>query len=139
MSIYQHDTQLCRQCGGLCCQGHAGVWVHPERFEELFCNGERLDPKALPEGIILRDLGGIEIPAPLSLERGCVFLSRDGCLLEEHMRPCQCLALAPSIDTLLEGEIHCSMPPACGSQTARQNWRRYWETFTTDQEKEVDQ
>ena len=29
---HSSDAQMCRQCKGLCCQGHPGVWVDPERF-----------------------------------------------------------------------------------------------------------
>jgi len=127
MTLHTRDAQMCRQCGGLCCQGHAGVWVDPQRFTRLFADGQELDPQALPEGVILRDLGGVPVPSPQTRENGCIFLSRDGCLLDEKLRPGQCLALTPNIDTLLEGEMRCDMPAECGSHTARKNWQSYWE------------
>ncbi len=126
MSRLVSDTQLCRQCGGRCCQGHPGVWVDPQRFLRLFCEGERLDPERLPAGTHLRRLGDIPVPAPRTTERGCIFLGEHGCRLAATARPCQCLALCPSLDTLLDDEIHCTLPPGYGAQSARENWQRYW-------------
>ncbi|PLY05825.1 MAG: hypothetical protein C0624_04680 [Desulfuromonas sp.] len=134
MSLYPSDTQTCSQCGGLCCQGHSGVWVDPQRFERLFFAGQKLQQGALPEGVVLRDLGGIQVAAPQTLEHGCFFLGPDGCRLDAELRPGQCLALTPSIDTLLEGEMRCTMPPECGSHTARLNWRHYWQQQTLGKE-----
>lgn len=126
MTLYHVDEQMCRQCGGLCCQGHAGSWVDPQRFERLFFNGAPLIRSALPAGVILRYIDGIEVPTPATREQGCTFFNSSGCSLTLEQRPCQCLALQPSIETLMEGEMCCTLPPACGTQTARENWQRYW-------------
>ncbi len=124
------DPQLCRQCSGLCCQGHPGLWTDPERFRRLF--------PALPETaaelalhlaslqLVLRDVGDVLIPAPQNTASGCIFLASDGCSLPNERRPDQCLALAPQLDTLLEGEMRCTMPPEHGSNSARQRWRAFW-------------
>jgi len=126
MTLHCSDATMCRQCKGLCCQGHAGVWVDPLRFERLFYGQGRVDPDRLPKGIILRDLGGIAVAAPDTAPHGCTFLTGTGCSLATDRRPCQCLALQPRLETLLEGEMRCTLPPECGSQTARENWQRYW-------------
>lgn len=125
MTLHHSDATMCRQCRGLCCQGHAGVWVDPQRFERLFAAGH-LDPGRLPEGIILRELGGIAVAAPRTESHGCTFLTETGCRLDTEQRPCQCLALQPRLETLLEGEMRCTLPAECGSQTARENWLHYW-------------
>jgi len=132
VTLYHSDTQMCRQCGGLCCQGHAGVWVDPRRFLRIFCTGDAFDPGHLPEGVVLRDLGGVLVPAPQTVASGCIFLEERGCRLAAELRPCQCLALQPVLETLIDGEIHCTLPPEGGSQTARQNWRQFWKN---DQER----
>ena len=122
------DPQMCRQCGGLCCQGHAGIWVDPQRFIDLFCEGKVPEADMLPEGTILRDLGGVQVPAPITVEHGCIYLGADGCQLDETKRPCQCLALQPAIETLMEGEMHCKLSPKYGSNSARKNWSRFWDS-----------
>jgi len=71
----------------------------------------------------------VRIPAPQTLGSGCVFLGESGCRLAAAARPCQCLALQPMLDTLIDGEIRCQLPPEGGSQTARQNWRRFWKNY----------
>ena len=127
--MLQHPSEpgMCRQCGGLCCQGHAGSWVEPQRFVRLFFPAGEIDVGKLPQGVLLRSLGGIDVPAPRTVEHGCMFLGEDGCQLPLAQRPCQCLALQPQIETLSAGEIHCTLPPEYGSNTARQNWKRFWE------------
>jgi len=128
---FSSDPQLCHQCRGLCCQGHPGVWVNPERFFALFFPEERPGIKKLRDtlpnlGFELRDLGGVLVPAPSGSENGCSFLGPAGCLLKSSNRPCQCLALQPSVETLMTGENHCFLPAETGSGTAREKWRRYW-------------
>lgn len=127
----QHsDPQICRQCRGLCCQGHPGVWVLPQRFLQAFKLPAPSSPEALrqslPPEVVLRDIDGVAIPAPQSQASGCVFLQEDGCRLTEARRPCQCLALEPSLDTLLEGEIRCQLQSHGSTLTALDNWRRFW-------------
>lgn len=124
------DPQLCRQCGGLCCQGHPGLWTDPERFQKLFpllpATAAELAPLLAPKQLTLRDVGDVLIPAPQKTSAGCIFLASDGCRLPFDRRPDQCLALTPQLDTLLEGEMRCTMPPEHGSNSARGRWRAFW-------------
>lgn len=132
MTHEQLDEQLCRQCRGRCCQGHPGLWSDPARFFAIFGDG---DPPAADrlagildrEALDLRDLGGILVPAPPETDRGCAALGEQGCAYGTDRRPCQCLALVPELETLLDDRIHCTLPPAYGSGTARANWRPYQE------------
>jgi len=124
------DTQLCRQCRGRCCQGHPGVWSEPQRFFDIFTGQQIPEPiqinKLLLENDLeLRNLGDILIPAPKGTEHGCSAQSADGCRYPTDVRPCQCLALIPELETLLDDQIHCKMPPEFGSGSARENWRPF--------------
>ena len=125
------DPQMCRQCQGLCCQGHPGVWTTPENFLRAFDLPRPSTPEILrsllPPELDLRDISLVKIPAPRSTETGCIFLNPDGCLLPENRRPEQCLALTPNIDTLIAGEIHCELQPEGSTQTAILNWKSFWE------------
>lgn len=125
------DPQICRQCRGLCCQGHPGVYVDPERFWAIHFDGEVLTPAELGlrlpfVGLELKEMSGVPVPAPRKAPWGCVFLGQDGCRLSSEERPCQCLALEPHLDTLLDGEIRCNMPPGFGYGAVRQRWADYW-------------
>jgi len=124
------DAQMCRQCKGLCCQGLPGVWVDPERFLKTFDLPAPTTPEALssilPRELVLRDIDGVAIPAPRMRENGCIFLTVDGCQLPENRRPGQCLALIPVLDTLVDGEIRCKLPPVGSTLTAIRAWRNYW-------------
>jgi len=130
MEGMQLDSQLCQQCRGRCCQGHPGVWVEPKRFFAIFSDSSI--PSAAKLGQILtinrltlRDLGGVLIPAPLNTEQGCIAQQENGCGYPTATRPCQCLALIPNLETLIDDLIHCSLPPAFGSGSARENWRPF--------------
>lgn len=128
MQEMQLDTQLCRQCRGRCCQGHPGVWSDPQRFFAIFFAAQLPSPTELRQvledhRLELRDLGGVLIPAPRVEEQGCSAQQSDGCAFDTATRPCQCLALTPNLDTLLDDQIHCSLPPEYGSGTARESWR----------------
>ncbi len=130
MTFEHLDEQLCRQCGGRCCDGHPGVWSSPERFFAIFNNGELPTASELARiledrQLTLRDVGGILIPAPRETEHGCAALGENGCIYDIASRPGQCLALVPKLDTLLDDLIHCSLPPEHGSGTARKNWRPF--------------
>ncbi|WP_072906361.1 hypothetical protein [Malonomonas rubra] len=124
------DSQLCSQCGGRCCQGHPGVWSDPQRFFAIFFSGQtptadQLRQLLAERDIELRDLGGILIPAPKNTATGCIAQGSNGCSYPVETRPCQCLALIPDLETLLDDTIHCSLPPEFGSGTARNNWRPF--------------
>lgn len=126
------DPQICRQCKGLCCQGHPGVWVDPRRFLTVFNlpvprSAEELKNHLPSADLIIREVDGVKIPSPRKSEEGCVFLGPEGCRLPEEVRPCQCLALTPSFDTLMEGEIHCFLPPHGSTATARKRWTAFWQ------------
>ncbi|TYO99890.1 hypothetical protein EDC39_10150 [Geothermobacter ehrlichii] len=130
------DPTLCRQCGGLCCQGHPGVWSDPERFATLFFAGRafrREELEARLEGLQLelRDYSGVAVPAPKSTDSGCIFLQPGGCRLDPAVRPCQCLGLEPDLDTLMTGELHCRMPSHLGYDRVRSNWQNYWQKQKT--------
>lgn len=124
------DEQLCRQCGGRCCQGHSGLWCDPQRFFAIFAAAkippaEQLSRILQRVNLCLRDLGGVLVPAPITTEQGCRFRSASGCSFSLKERPCQCLALTPNLETLLADEIHCRLPADYGSNTARENWRPF--------------
>ena len=125
------DAQMCRQCKGLCCQGHPGVWVDPERFLQSFDLPVPANPAALhsmlPRELVLRKIDEVAIPAPRKLETGCIFLQADGCQLPENRRPGQCLALVPALETLIDGEIRCGLQPQGSTLTAIRAWRQFWE------------
>jgi len=127
---YHSDTQMCRQCKGLCCQGHPGVWVDPERFLKSFDLPLPAKPaalhKILPSELVLGNIDGVAIPAPRKLETGCIFLQSDGCQLPANRRPGQCLALVPALETLIEGEIRCSLNPEGSTLAAISAWRNFW-------------
>jgi len=132
MSDFTIDLQICRQCGGLCCQGHPGAYADPHRFFNLFFKGQEVNQeflrRVLPSlGMELTDMDGVAVPTPRTAPWGCVYLGRTGCTLDLDKRPEQCLALIPSVETLLEGEIRCEMPPAFGSSAVRERWRKFWE------------
>lgn len=124
------DPLICRQCRGLCCQGHPGVWVDPLRFLRVFNLPKPASPQALgrtlPVELVLRDIDGVAIPAPQKQVDGCIFLDSDGCQLPESKRPEQCLALEPSLDTLIDGEIRCQLQPEGSTLTALQSWQSFW-------------
>ncbi len=128
------DPQICKQCKGLCCQGHPGVWIDPLRFLTIFSlpkprSVQELKANLPSSDLVIRDIDGVAIPAPRKFQHGCVFLGADGCQLAEDVRPCQCLALTPSIDTLVEGEILCSLPPYGSTSTARRCWAEFWQNI----------
>lgn len=130
MEGMQLDSQLCQQCRGRCCQGHPGVWSEPKRFFTIFFSKTIPSAAALYQGLqkhqlSLRDLGGILIPAPENTEQGCIAQQVNGCSYPTSARPCQCLALIPNLDTLLDDQIHCTLPPEFGSGSARENWRPF--------------
>jgi len=122
------DNQLCRQCRGRCCDGHPGVWSSPERFFTIFSNGTVPAASGLVrilnnQQLTLRNVGDILIPAPRVTEHGCEARGENGCIYNLNTRPCQCLALVPQLETLIDDQIHCYLPPEYGSGTARDNWR----------------
>ena len=85
------EEQICRQCKGLCCQGHPGLWVDPQRFLKTFdlptpTTAEALR-QMLPTELVLRNIEEVAIPAPRKLETGCIFLQDDGCQLPRTAVP----------------------------------------------------
>jgi len=124
------DPQMCRQCKGLCCQSHPGVWIDPVRFLKNFDLPAPATPVALnnilPRELVLRDIDGVAIPAPRKQENGCIFWAADGCQLPENRRPDQCLALVPALETLIEGEIRCKLKAEGSTLAAIRAWRNYW-------------
>ena len=124
---------MCRQCRGLCCQGHPGVWVDPLRFLQAFDLPRPVSVEALramlPGELVLREIDGVAIAAPDKRETGCIFLGDAGCRLSESRRPGQCLALVPAIDTLIDGEIRCELLPQGSTLTAITNWQHFWEQY----------
>jgi len=126
------DLPLCRACGGRCCKGSPGVWVDPERFFAIFFSGQYLTLEQLRErlpglGLVLWEKSGVPIPAPRSLASGCSFLKVDGCRFPVAERPCQCLALIPNQETLLQEQgCLCREPKAFSRDAATQLWQDYW-------------
>lgn len=125
------DPQMCRTCGGRCCQGHPGVWVDPQRFLFSFFGGRIPTPAELAatlasRHLLLRTIDGVAIPSPRFDEDGCNFRGADGCRLPVPERPCQCLALIPDIETLTQGEMCCTMPDGFRTGQALQRWATSW-------------
>lgn len=132
MESFASDPQICRQCRGLCCQGHPGAYVDPQRFEGIYLKEQKISADSLQAllpfvGLELKNMDGVPVPAPRKVPWGCVFLGPSGCKLAPDARPGQCLALIPSLDTLLDGEIRCSMPPEYSYGAVRERWKVYWE------------
>lgn len=130
MKKIQIDSQLCKQCRGRCCQGHPGVWCDPQRFFDIFCTGHiptaaQFSEILQQQRLTLRNLDGVLIPAPRATDQGCAAHHINGCRFATSERPGQCLALTPNVETLLDDQIHCTMPPESGSQAARNNWRPF--------------
>jgi len=139
MDFIQIDQQLCAQCGGRCCQGYPGLWSDPQRFFRLFFDGRIPASAALANLLVqkeltLRAVGGILIPAPENTEQGCTFLAANGCRLWPKLRPGQCLALIPELETLLDEQIHCRLPATAGSNSARNNWRPWQKLLRTTEQ-----
>jgi hypothetical protein len=130
------DAQMCRTCGGRCCQGHPGVWVDPQRFFASYFTGHiptraELETDLPLFGLVLRTIDGIPLPSPAFDDDGCNFRTVDGCCQPVEKRPCQCLALQPDIETLMQGEMCCSMPDGFRTGQARERWMRFWERSGT--------
>jgi len=128
------DPQMCRQCRGLCCQGHPGVWVDPERFFAAFPQAgawaqEEFEKNLPGLGLVLRDYSGVKVPAPDRTGKGCFFLGPCGCRLPPRHRPGQCLALVPSLETLIDGEVRCELTPGFGFASVREKWKEYWKKW----------
>lgn len=128
------DLPLCRECGGRCCQASPGIWVDPERFFSIFFPGQRLTVEQLRGelpalGLVLWEKTGVPMPAPRSLASGCAFLGTDGCRFSVAERPCQCLALIPSKETLDQQQgCLCRLPEEFSRDAASQRWQKYWQT-----------
>ena len=137
--VNNFDLQMCKQCKGLCCQGHPGVWVNPERFIRLFFpvpfkGIEELSTRLQELSLVLRDYAGVLVPAPRGGKNGCVFLRPTGCQLLPELRPCQCLALEPRLETLIDGEVCCRLPVGFGYGQVRSEWNRYWQALASNWE-----
>lgn len=131
MDRYVFDAATCRQCKGLCCQGHPGAWADPERFVVLFLDDRPSSPGAIRNrltqlGMILRDYSGVAVPAPRTTEGGCIFHGPEGCHLPEEKRPGQCLALVPDLTTLVDGECRCTLPGEFTYGAIRSRWQSWW-------------
>ncbi len=136
--VYEQSTSLnlllCKSCGGRCCQGSPGIWIDPQRFFDLFFAGKHLTVEQLAErlpelGLVMWGMSGIPIPAPLSLNSGCAFLTVDGCSLTVAERPCQCLALIPNQKTLDQPQgCQCQAPAESSREVGNQRWQDYWLT-----------
>lgn len=126
------DPMLCARCGGRCCRETPGVWVDPRRFLAVFALPlpqvpAELDQRLAALGLAWRDLGGVAVPLPQSDERGCSFLAEEGCRLSVALRPCQCLALEPNLETVRQDELCCELPDDFRLIQARRNWGAVWE------------
>lgn len=126
------DPLLCRQCRGLCCQGAPGLWADPDRFFRLFFPQGPPPAGKLPrlleqKGLTLHTVLGVPIPAPRRTGHGCIFLTAQGCRLPREWRPCQCLGLQPSLDTLLTGAIDCHLPAELHGNRVASRWQSWWQ------------
>lgn len=66
---FNHDPQICRQCKGLCCQGHPGAWVNLNRFMNSFLPQVRIAPEQFEQrlhelSLTVRDYDGVPVPVP---------------------------------------------------------------------------
>lgn len=132
-----HDPQMCKTCGGKCCLGHPGKFVDPARFFNIFPELKELSIRDLEialdrKGYEFWKFDGTLSPRPKPTRDGCTFLGETGCTLPREEMPCQCRALIPDIETLLDGEmIHCRMPPEYSSKASKENWLSYWASRST--------
>jgi len=74
MTLHHRDATACRQCGGLCGQGHPRVWVEPRRFAALFGDEGAVEAEFTSVTVGMRDLGGV--PAPRSRGAAASTLAR---------------------------------------------------------------
>ncbi len=124
--LFVEDEELCRLCGGRCCRGYPGMYLDPERFFSIY-------PEALCDfwgtlerrNLTVKVCMGVPIPAPKHTEEGCVFLSETGCTLPRKMRPCECLLLVPTEETLIEGEIMCRPAPGFSYVECFKKWKEF--------------
>ena len=128
---FSSDPIMCNQCGGLCCQSHPGLWTVLEQFSSTFSLSTDQSQADLLSNIVqlkltFRNLDDVLVPAPQGTSSGCIFLGPNSCELAIEKRPDQCRALTPSIDALIHGEMHCTLPPKYGSGTPRKIWRDFW-------------
>ena len=128
------NLPLCKECGGRCCQSSPGVWIDPERFFAVFPQVQHLTVEQLRErlpelGLVLWEKAGVPIPAPRSVDSGCVFLGPEGCLFSLADRPCQCLALIPVKETLDQYQgCLCREPEGFRREAGRLRWHKYWQS-----------
>ncbi|WP_020675387.1 hypothetical protein [Geopsychrobacter electrodiphilus] len=128
------NLPLCLECGGRCCQGSPGIWVDPERFFALFFHGQHLSLEQLRGrlsalNMVLWEKTGVPVPAPRSLQTGCSFLGVEGCRFPVTARPCQCLAMTPNRETLIQAQgCLCLVPAAFNRRAAQLHWQEYWQS-----------
>ena len=127
--LVREDPVLCAQCGGLCCQSHPGMYLDPIQFQEawdLFSRPWEMEEVLLANSLALKICMGVPIPMPCYAPQGCVFWSPEGCSLPKPKRPLGCLALEPKIETIIEGEIRCSLPPELNYLQCFSRWKELY-------------
>ena len=127
------DPKLCRLCGGKCCKTYPGMYLFPDRFIEIFGKFSSFQEfeKILKENnLTYRVCMGVPIPMPKYNDKGCVFLGSKGCTLPLYKRPCECLALVPNEETIIEDEIRCSIHPAVRYVDCFKNWKQLFKQLS---------
>lgn len=130
--LIKEDPILCAQCGGLCCQSHPGMYLDPIQFQEAWdlpTGPWDMEEVLLANSLAFKVCMGVPIPVPCYTDQGCVFWSPMGCRLPWSKRPLECLALEPKIETLIEGEIHCSLPQELDYLQCFSRWKRLYEEW----------
>ncbi len=124
--LFVPPSELCSLCGGMCCRGYPGMYLCPERFFSIYPEARRDFWGTLKANrLTVKVCMGVPIPLPESTEGGCVFLGSGGCVLDEKRRPCECLLLVPSEETLLDGSILCKPAPGFSYVECFKAWKRY--------------
>jgi len=128
--FFCEDPEICRMCKGACCCSHPGMYLDPERFFSIYnvdTSSWESFLKSLNKHYLETKLClGVPIPVPMSNEKGCVFLGKDGCVLPRERRPSECLLLIPNVDTLIEGEIKCFHPRNLRYRDFFEKWRKFY-------------
>ena len=103
------------------------MYLFPDRFIKIFGSfasfrefREILERNSLTFKICM----GVPIPMPRFGATGCVLLGEDGCTLPLYKRPCECLALVPNEETIIEGEIRCNIHPSINYVSCFKRWEK---------------
>jgi hypothetical protein len=106
------------------------MYLDPIQFMEAW-ELENIRERDLANILKRRSLGlkvcmKIPVPMPCYSQEGCVYLSAKGCILPRARRPLECLIMIPSVETIIEEEIKCSIPPTFSYLRAFSKWEKFY-------------